>query len=124
MHWQIIGTKTVSTRAHICKVQRYLHDIRFAWAGGTFSPVVLLCQFFVLVENRFWFYILTYVTYHIILRTNIFLIVVEVLAMFFVGFLRRSNYDLKKKYSHLAVGWNNSQITACRVKIQTPPITL
>ena len=30
----------------------------FAWAGGTFFPVVLLCQFFVLVGNRFWFYIL------------------------------------------------------------------
>ncbi len=31
---------------------------RFAWAGGTFSPVVLLCQFSVLAGNRFWFYIL------------------------------------------------------------------
>ncbi len=31
---------------------------RFAWAGGTFFPVVLLCQFFVLAANRFWFYIL------------------------------------------------------------------
>ncbi len=30
----------------------------------------------------------------------------------------------KKKYSHLAVGWNKSQITVCRVKIRTPPITL
>jgi hypothetical protein len=34
---------------------------RCAWAGGTFFPVVLLCQFFVLAGNRFWFYILTYV---------------------------------------------------------------
>jgi hypothetical protein len=33
-----------------------------ACAGGTFFPVVLLCQFFVLAGNRFWFYILTYVT--------------------------------------------------------------
>ncbi len=31
---------------------------RFAWAGGTFFPVVLLCQFLVLVGNRFWLYIL------------------------------------------------------------------
>jgi hypothetical protein len=31
---------------------------RFAWAGGTFFPVVLLLQFFVLAGNRFWFYIL------------------------------------------------------------------
>ncbi len=30
----------------------------FAWAGGTFVPVVLLCQFFVLAGNRFWLYIL------------------------------------------------------------------
>ncbi len=30
---------------------------RCAWAGGTFFPVALLCQFFVLVGNRFWFYI-------------------------------------------------------------------
>ncbi len=28
---------------------------RFAWAGGTFSPVVLLCQFSVLAGNRFCF---------------------------------------------------------------------
>jgi hypothetical protein len=54
-----------------------------------------------------------------------FLIVVEVLAMFFVRFLRQSNYDLKKKsYSPLAVSWNKSQITICCVKIRTPPITL
>jgi hypothetical protein len=31
---------------------------RFAWAGGIFFPVVLLCQFFVLAGNRFWLYIL------------------------------------------------------------------
>ncbi len=30
----------------------------YAWAGGTFFPVVLLCQFFVLAGNRLWFYIL------------------------------------------------------------------
>ncbi len=35
---------------------------RCAWAGGTFFPVVLLCHFSVLAGNRFWFYILTYVT--------------------------------------------------------------
>ncbi len=29
-----------------------------AWAGGTFFPVVLLCQFLLLAGNRFWFYIL------------------------------------------------------------------
>ncbi len=32
----------------------------FAWAGGTFSPVVLLCQFLVLAVNRFWCYILVW----------------------------------------------------------------
>ena len=33
-----------------------------AWAGGTFFPVVLLCQFLVLAGNRFWLYLLcTYV---------------------------------------------------------------
>ncbi len=31
---------------------------RCAWAGGTFFPVVLLCQFLVLAGNRFWFYLL------------------------------------------------------------------
>ena len=33
------------------------------------------------------------------------------------------NFDRKKRYSPLAVGWNKSQITICRVKIQTPTIT-
>ncbi len=64
---------------------------RCAWAGGTFFPVVLLCHFFVLAGTRFWFYILMYITQQIILRTNIFLIVVEVLAMFFGG-----HFNLRK----------------------------
>ncbi len=34
--------------------------IRYAWAGGTFFPVVLLCQYLVLVGNRFWFLHSTY----------------------------------------------------------------
>jgi hypothetical protein len=37
---------------------------RFAWAGGTFFPVVLLCQYLVLAGNRFWFYILMYLEYN------------------------------------------------------------
>ncbi len=38
---------------------------RYAWAGGTFFPVVLLCQFIVLAGNRSWFYILLmYLEYH------------------------------------------------------------
>ncbi len=39
------------------KLQRNKYTC-FAWAGGTFFPVVLLFQFFVLAGNRFWFYIL------------------------------------------------------------------
>ncbi len=36
----------------------------YAWAGETFFPVVVLCQFLVLVGNRFWFYILMYLEYN------------------------------------------------------------
>ncbi len=40
-------------------------NTRYTWAGGTSFPVVLLCQFSVLVGNRFWFYILLmYLEYH------------------------------------------------------------
>jgi hypothetical protein len=35
-----------------------------AWAGGTFFPVVVLCQFLVLAGNRFWLYILMYLEYN------------------------------------------------------------
>ncbi len=42
-----------------------LLNTHFTWAGGTFFPVVLLFQFFVLAGNRFWFYILLmYLEYH------------------------------------------------------------
>ncbi len=34
-----------------------------------------------------------------------------------------NNYDWKKRYSCLAVGWNQSQITVCHLKRQTPTIT-
>ena len=47
-----------------------------------------------------------------------------ILAGFFVDQITTGkNYDQKKRYSRLAVGWNKSQITFCRVKIQTPTIT-
>ncbi len=35
-----------------------------SWAGGTFFPVVLLCQFLVLVGNKCWFYILMDLEYN------------------------------------------------------------
>jgi hypothetical protein len=38
--------------------QQTLTHTRCAWAGGTFFPVVLLCQFLVLAGNRFCFYLL------------------------------------------------------------------
>jgi hypothetical protein len=48
-----------------------LENTRFAWAGGTFFPVVLLFQFFVLAGNRFWFYILLlYLEYYPYLATG------------------------------------------------------
>ncbi len=37
---------------------------RCAWAGETFFPVVVLCQFLVLAGNRFWSYILMYLDYN------------------------------------------------------------
>ncbi len=38
------------------------HLLRVGWRN--FFPVVLLCQFLVLVGNRFWFYILTGLEYN------------------------------------------------------------
>jgi hypothetical protein len=35
-----------------------IHLLRMGWMN--FFPVVVLCQFFVLAGNRFWFYILVY----------------------------------------------------------------
>jgi hypothetical protein len=37
------------------------HSLPMGWRN--FFPVVLLCQFLVLAENRFWFYILAYLEY-------------------------------------------------------------
>ncbi len=37
---------------------------RCAWAGGTYFPVMVLCQFLVLAGNTFWFYILMYLEYN------------------------------------------------------------
>jgi hypothetical protein len=46
------------------KIAEKILNTRCAWAGGTFFPVVLLSQFFVLAGNRFWFYILMYLEYN------------------------------------------------------------
>jgi hypothetical protein len=40
----------------------YVHLLRVGWRN--FFPVVVLCQFLVLVGNRFWFYILMYLEYN------------------------------------------------------------
>ena len=49
---------TLSTLTHGQNYRQRNKYTRFTWAGGTFFPVVLLCQFFVLAGNRFWLYIL------------------------------------------------------------------
>jgi hypothetical protein len=38
------------------------HSLHVGWRN--FFPFVLLCQFLVLVGNRFWFYILMYLEYN------------------------------------------------------------
>ncbi len=42
---------------------------RCVWAGGTFFPVVLLCQFLVLAGYRFWSYILMYLEYNTVVAS-------------------------------------------------------
>ncbi len=49
---------------------------RYAWAGGTFFPVVLLCQFSVLAGNRYWFYILLmYLEYQTVVVLCLFFLI-------------------------------------------------
>ncbi len=118
---------------------------RFAWAGGTFSPVVLLCQFSVLAGNRFWFYILLmYLGYHtiqlwccvsffgsggkqfLVLRTYlVFNTVVQLYQFFCCGGKvncehRQSHVDfLKNDYSVSLFSRNNSLAKNISCKIQT-----
>ncbi len=67
---------TLLALTHRQNHRRRLKYTRHAWAGGTFFPVVLLCQFSVLVGNRFWFYILLiYLEYHtVVVLCQFFLI--------------------------------------------------
>ncbi len=44
------------------KIINIKHSLHVGW--GNFFPVVLLCQFLVLVGNKFWFYILAYSEYN------------------------------------------------------------
>ncbi len=47
------------------QMEKQIHLLRMGWRN--LFPVVLLCQFFVLAGNRFWFYILLmYLEYHTI----------------------------------------------------------
>ncbi len=72
-------------------------NTRCTWAGGTFFPVVLLCQFFFWWEIGFGFTYQRTLLNKLFYELIFFLIVVEVLAVFFGGLLHRSNYDQKKK---------------------------
>ncbi len=60
---------------------------RFAWAGGTFFPVVLLCQFLVLAGNRFWLYI-----------PEKKVLVVRLTGCAVVSVFGSGDYDRKKKF--------------------------
>ncbi len=68
----------ITDRRNDCRRVKYT---RYAWAGGTFFPVVLLCQFLVPAGNRFWFYILLmYLEYHtVVVLCQFFLIWREIL---------------------------------------------
>ncbi len=56
---------TLLALTHRQNDRQRLKYTRFAWAGGTFFPVVLMFQFLVLAGNRFWFCILfMYLEYH------------------------------------------------------------
>jgi hypothetical protein len=44
--------------------QRRNANTRCTWAGGTFFPDVVLCQFLVLAGNKFWFYVFMYLEFN------------------------------------------------------------
>ena len=88
---------------------------RYAWAGGTFFAVVLLCQFSVLAGNRFWFYLLcTYV-----LRVQ-YSCGVVLFFLFWREIVFGVTYVLSVKYSCAVVSvfllWQESFITTEKKK--------
>ncbi len=62
--WFTLFYSTLLTLPHRQNDRQRNKYTRFAWAGGTFFTVVLLCQFLVLAGNSFWFYILMYLEYN------------------------------------------------------------
>ena len=112
-----------------------------AWAGGTFFPVVPLCQFLVLAGNRFWFYILMYLEYNtvvmlcqffdcggkqfLVLRTYLVYFLYDLKLFYSISFYfayfsctaQIYKLKLKSKY-YLRINIGN------QVKMQTPAITL
>jgi hypothetical protein len=69
---------------------------RCAWAGGFFFQLCCCVSFLFWREIGFGFTHLRILLNKLFYKLIFFLIVVEVLAMFFGGFLRRSNYYQKK----------------------------
>ncbi len=49
---------TLTDRQTNRQTEKQIHSLRVGWRNLFSFPVVLLCQFFVLVGNRLWFYIL------------------------------------------------------------------
>ncbi len=63
--WLTLFYSTLLALTHGQKDRQRNEYTRYVWAGGTFFPVVLLCQCFILAGSRFWFYILLmYLEYH------------------------------------------------------------
>ncbi len=95
----------------------------FVWAGGTFFQLCCCVSFLFWQEIGFGFtYLRTLLNK---LFTNLYFYN-SCWSISYVFWRVPSSIKLRpeKRYSCLADGWNKSQITVCRVKIQTPPITL
>jgi hypothetical protein len=58
------GDNNINDTCKTAPTSIFTQNTHCAWAGGTFFPVVLLCQFLVLAGNRFWSYILMYLEYN------------------------------------------------------------
>jgi hypothetical protein len=117
----LIGKRTYIYQLTLNKKQKMKIMGRVAWL--ILLVVVSVCVVFCVLcclQNDPVFSSVTILS-HILKNENYELCIS---ASFFIDQITTGkNYDQKKRYSRLAVGWNKSHTTVCPVKIQTPTIT-
>ncbi len=121
MYSLLLENKPTSIYSHLTRNEKW--KLRVGWHGSSCWLLCLCVLCFVFCAASKTIRCSRVSPYYLIFRKVKFMSYVVWRVSLSIKLQPEKITTEKKWYSRLAVGWNKSQITVCRVKIQTPTIT-